>query len=474
MLFNQMKVAAVFLGLAIAGSSWAWHAFATVGDEKRGSGSGQRAGNAPPSASAPAPIKPRASVVEPAQTAPITTPITVRGRAIDHQGKPVSGATIYLVSTNGIDSPLGTTTTDRDGSYTFRSARLPVSRSRSDAPLAGTFQVYGTAPGHGFAWHGMRFYEPRRRPDDWKAAGEDYTLFGSDPKVIDLRFPPTAMLSGQIRDEKGLPVPDARIRIGHCDYLDTIGKESHHNFREFWAVHAAPAALTTTKTGRDGRFRLEGLPAEAGFWIHLEHPDYAWLSLHAATTSRPTTAFDYPRESTVGSVRPPVATGEINVSLHSTRQIAVRSVFADSGRPAPRVRISASQGSAATGYGANGITDGDGTLRFRLPPGEYDILADPTAESADVVRTRSTFSVTAKLAEQSLEVRVNQGCVLFLEVVDAKTHKGIPGLQFMAEMDGSHGREPRCKGGRVTSTTPYPTPTAGFAPSSTRAQEYSR
>ena len=149
---------------------------------------------------------------KPAPPAPMTTPITVRGRAIDSEGKPVAGATIYLVSTNGNDALLGTTTTDRDGAYTFRNARLPVSRWRDDAPLAGTFQVYGTAPGFGFAWHGMRSYQPRRRPDDWKVAGEDYSLFGTDPKVMDLRFPPAATISGRVLHETGQPVADARDR----------------------------------------------------------------------------------------------------------------------------------------------------------------------------------------------------------------------------------------------------------------------
>ena len=187
---------------------------------------------------------------KPAHPASITIPITVRGRATDSEGKPVAGATIYLVSTNGKNAPLGTMTTDRDGSYIFRNARLPVSRGWDDAPLAGTFQVYGTAPDHGFAWHGMRFYQHERRPADRKVAGEDYSLFGSDPKVMDLRFPPAATISGRIMDETGRPVPGATIRIGDCDYLDTEGKESHHNFREFWAIHAAPAGLKRRKPAR--------------------------------------------------------------------------------------------------------------------------------------------------------------------------------------------------------------------------------
>jgi RNA polymerase sigma factor (sigma-70 family) len=368
---------------------------------------------------------------------PMTTPITVRGRAIDIEGKPVAGATIELVSTNGTDAPLGTTTTDRDGAYIFRNARLPVARFRDDAPLAGTFQVYGAAPGRGFAWHGMRSYQPRRRPDDWRVAGEDYMLFGSDPKVMDLRFPPAATLGGQIVDEAGRPVPDARIRIGHCDYLDTQGKESHHNFREFWAIHAAPAGLTTTKTGADGRFRLEGLPKEAGFWVFVEHPDYARMSLYAATTDRPSTAFEYPRQATAGHERPPVATGELKVTLRSTRRIAVRTVFANTGRPAPKVRVSA--GNGTSGPSANGTTDVDGRLLFRLPPGEYGILADPTEGGAECMRTRSSLRVDEQPAEQSLEVRVKPGCVLILEVVDAKTGKGVPGVGFYCDQDDRPG-----------------------------------
>jgi RNA polymerase sigma factor (sigma-70 family) len=374
----------------------------------------------------------------PAKPASMTTPITVRGRATDIEGKPVAGATIFLVSTNGTDAPLGTTTTDHDGSYIFRQVRLPVSRWRDDAPLQGTFQVYGTAPGHGFAWHGMRFYHPRRRPDDWKVTGEDYSIFGGEPMVMDLRFPPAATLIGRIVDEAGRPVADASVRVAACDYLDTEGKESQLNFREFWAIQSAPVALTMAKTGPDGRFRLDGLPKEAGFWVHVKHPAYAWLGLYAATTARPTTAFDYPLQSIIpGQERPPVETGELNVTLHATRRIAVRTVFADSSRPAPRVRVTASRGSA--GSQANGTTDAEGKLLLRLPPGKYDIRADPTEGGAEVIRTKSTFAVTDQPAEQSLEVRVEPGCVLILEVVDAKTGEGIPGVTFLCEQQGQPG-----------------------------------
>ncbi len=328
----------------------------------------------------------RAGTAAPARPGPITTPITVRGRATDLDGKPVAGASIFLVSTNGTDAPLGMTTTGANGSYLFRDARLPVRRWQEDAPLQGTFQVYGTAPGCGFAWHGMRFYQPRRRPAVYNFAGQDHIIYGDQPLVMDLRFPPAATLTGRIVDEAGRPVPGVRIRIAACDYLDTADKDAQHNFREFWAIHHAPASITTTESGADGRFRLEGLPREAGFAIDMEHPDYAGLVLYAATTSRPATAFDYPAQSIGPSQpRPPVATGELNVTFRTTRRIAVRTVFADTGRPAPRVAVATFRGPG--GSAAHGTTDADGRLLLRLPPGEYDVQADATPGGADIVRT---------------------------------------------------------------------------------------
>ncbi len=303
--------------------------------------------------------------------------------------------------------------------------------------MEGTFQVYGIAPGFGFAWHGMRFYQPRRRPADWNVAGEDYTLFGDDPKIMDLRLPPAATISGRVLDETGQPVADARIRIVSCDYLDTAGKESHVNFREFWAIHALSGALTTTKTGPDGRFHLDGLPREAGFRIFVEHPNYARMDLYAATTNRPVSAFEFPRQMIAGHERPPVETGPLKITLHSTRRIAVRTIFADSGRPAPNVRVSV--GRRPAGTSAYGISDADGRILLRLPPGEYEGVADPTEGGAAVVRTRITLQVQDRPAEQPLEVRVKPGCALILEVVDAKTGKGVPGVQFLCEPDGQAG-----------------------------------
>ena len=130
--------------------------------------------------------------------------------------------------------------------------------------------------------------------------GEDYSLFQGEPLVMDLSFPRAATLRGRVIDEKGRPVAGVTVKVFHCDYLDTKGKETHHNFREFWSLYTAPESLSTVKTDRDGRFQLEGLPKEVGFLVYVEHPDYAHMSLYAATTEpgdgvQLSPRFDHPR-----------------------------------------------------------------------------------------------------------------------------------------------------------------------------------
>ena len=91
-----------------------------------------------------------------------------------------------------------------------------------------------------------------------------------------------------------------------------------------------------------------------------------------------------------------------NITLRATRRVAVRTVFAKSGRPASRVRVSAGRGSAGTS--ASGTTDADGRLMPRLPPGEYELVADPTESGAACIRTTSSLSVNEQPADQTLEV----------------------------------------------------------------------
>jgi RNA polymerase sigma factor (sigma-70 family) len=365
---------------------------------------------------------------------PETTPLTVAGTATDADGKPVPNATIYLVSTNAIDKTLGQTSTDEKGRYQFVDAPLPVQVSQEPGSLpTGTFQVYGTAGGHGFAWHGMRFYVPRPRPDNRNTNGSDHTIYLNESLETNLTFGPRTRLRGRIRDEEGKPVAGVKVRVHSCDYLETAGKEDHVNFREFWSLFQAPPAMTTVQTDAQGRFQLAGLPREVVVWVHVRHPRYAALGLYAATTAKP-----LPEEIPLVShykdeARPPIATGDLDLTLAVPRRIVVRTVDAVTGKALPGIRIHAGTG-MSTGSSSYGTTDAAGRIELKLPPGDYLLFADPPRND-DHIRTRERLTVTSEQAAQDKEVRVQSGCVVLFEAVEAGSGKGVRGATFQQQKE---------------------------------------
>jgi hypothetical protein len=216
------------------------------------------------------------------------------------------------------------------------------------------------------------------------------------------------------------------------DYLDLAGKDEHINFREFWSIYRAPAEMTTTTTDAKGQFELNGMPQDVVCWLHVTHQRYAWLGLYAATTNKPLPD-DIPLPSHFKEEpRPTVHTGDLDITLALPRQVVVRAVDADTGKPVRDLRINASSG-MSTGSSAYGTSDAAGKVTLRLPPGEYHLQADPPRNSLDktdskwsmdYVRTIERLTVGKEQAQQK-ELRVRPGCVVLFTVVDADTGKGI-------------------------------------------------
>jgi RNA polymerase sigma factor (sigma-70 family) len=431
MMLSQLKIgAAVVLaaGLLVTGAGTLTHR--ALADKEAAS----QKDNAP-EPKAPAVKSAKLSDKRPALKQEETHPITVRGTAVNAQGQPVKDATIYLLSTNVVDRVLGSTTTDTEGRYVFQEAKLPITRSASQGAVPyGTLQVYGTAPGYGFAWHGMRFFQARLRPADWNPAGEDMHLFVDDPINMKLVFEPAAKLHGRIQDEAGKPLSQVKVRLLHADYFDVAGKEEQMNFREFWGIRLVPDKLTLALTDNDGRFQLAGLPPEVCFWVCVEHSDYAPLSLYAVTTDRQVTERDYSRRE-----KQVVHSGELKLVLAKPRRVLVQAIYEDTGKPASGVRIgTGGSGASAVGYSAYGTTDAGGKLALRLPPGDYPLTCDPPADST-YVRTTQALSVSKTPDEQPYEVRIEAGCILILEAIDATTGKGLPNVAFGYQPDQQPG-----------------------------------
>jgi hypothetical protein len=357
-------------------------------------------------------------------------------------GLPIKGATIYLVSTNGSPAKaLGQATSDENGQYEFRDAPLPETRSAkpTDQYQSGCFQVFGKAPGRAFAWRGMRFlYVDPKHANAEPQLREYYRKHGyfADDKIeLDLTFAPAQRVHGRFVDEDGKPVAGVNVQLGKCDYVDVTGKEDHVNYREFWAQYQAAEVMPEqflTASDADGKFEFLSVPPGVFCRLGIAHTSYANVSLYTTTATR------YPETYQ----NQPVVKLPIEMTLHSVRTIPVAVERADTGEPFAGVRVAGLQDSASGNY-SHGVSDKDGKLTLKLPPGYYKLEGNPPKDR-DYIRTTHDLVVKPTPPVQPTTLRIDPGCVLILKAVDADTGEGIPDVAFWYEMtelpDGRPGR----------------------------------
>src|SRR5262249_41781618 len=139
-----------------------------------------------------------------------TVPITVSGKALDQDGKPIAGAQIYLASQRPGYQRLAETTSSDDGTYKFENIPLPIKRGDTNRDQSyGAVEVCGTAKGFALAWRPAKaFYPDRKRVDDVVSDAVDLPLgFGTeDPIELDLKFTSPQSFRGRIVDDHGMPL----------------------------------------------------------------------------------------------------------------------------------------------------------------------------------------------------------------------------------------------------------------------------
>lgn len=371
---------------------------------------------------------------------PETHPVSVAGTVTDAVGKPIAAAKVYLLSLNSIffsvgapgsDKLVDTAVTDAKGRYEFKDVPLPVIHSRADSPFMGKFQVCATAKDFGFAWQGTRIFTaspplPQRPqpPGRW--------FFLGDPIVQDVTLGPAHSLRGQLLED-GQPLARAEVRLYRADYLDQHGR-GFQDERLFEGLYSLPD-LGTAHTDEHGRYAFHGLPADVFFWIWLAHPSLEKTSVtfYAATANGPVPA-DVQRIAYSWSKEPPpILTGDLTIPLAHPRPIPVRVVDAKTRKPVAGIRIHDTNQSGPTRMGSYSNTDAEGRATLHLPPGEYRYCLDPPRppQPSDHVRTYGLFTVTAADRPEPIEWRIQPGCILQLEAVDAATGRGVPGVTFL-------------------------------------------
>jgi|GEM_PF-2379761 len=373
-------------------------------------------------------------------------PITIVGRAVDHQGKPVAGASIFVTNANrsrssGDDALLGREVSGPDGRFILRALDLPVLQP-NPGPIPrgaeGKFEVAGTAPGLAFTWHAVQTYRPIPKPAESKAPVDDLVFFSGQPIVADLVFGPPALVRGRIIDDQGRPVAGAKIQFG---YTDDPRKPNGHGIRRcsvinpaggdelsFNGVESLPEEARTARTDAEGRYSIKSLPREVKLLTLIDQePTVEPRQLTIATS-----AVIFPGVQSLGYE------GVLNHTFILPRTIPIQVTFADSNQPAPNVTVTA-QGERPQRVGAIGTTDPEGRTTLAIPPGAYTLRAEPSIDQEYLV-SEIPLSVGSKPPEAQVALSIPPGSPMSLKAVDADTGRGIPGVGFVVADDTSADR----------------------------------
>ncbi|MFT7616736.1 MAG: protocatechuate 3,4-dioxygenase beta subunit [Planctomycetota bacterium] len=356
--------------------------------------------------------------------------ISVVGRAIDTDNNPVVGANIELVSVNGPSEKIARTVSDGEGIFRFDDQIVPP---QSKGGKSGTFNVFGTAPGYGFAWHGMRSVRFGKRPT--KTVISDPVERGyylEEECVMTLVFGRSQDVRGTIIDEVGDPVPDVSVSLSSCDFIDKEGKHSHVNYREFWGMNHLPESWLNRTTDLAGEFRFGNLPPECTLILRLKHPERSNKFAFAVTTKRDLAKLDLkPNVSGSGATR--IQKSPMRIVMPSTHRLRVLCVHPWSKAPIAAAKVHAFRGGKDR-QSSHGKTNAQGEVDLRLPLGTFTVSIDPPADT-ELIRTRHQIEIKDEPNQQEATLPLDVAAIVTLEAVDSKTGEGIEGVSFQYEND---------------------------------------
>ncbi|APW61982.1 carboxypeptidase regulatory-like domain-containing protein [Paludisphaera borealis] len=370
---------------------------------------------------------------------PETIAARVSGAARDERSEPIAKAkvTLYAVTREGV-KPAATTTTDAEGGYDFRGIHLPVLTSSKLLPNQAMpphirFLVSGEAPGKGIAWgRGLSMWQ--FNPENLDENGGQGHLFLQSNVTLDLKFGKAAALHGRIVDERGEPIPGAKVRVVNHAEIDADGREAGNIDDLEWNV--LPDGLGRSQTGADGGFRIEGLTERFCYSLVVTRPESTRteFSLFAATVDGPDQ--DH-KPTSVGSIflgTHQARTSPVTITVPKLRPIDVLVLADDDGKPVAGAHI---QMRAELGASESGDTDDAGKIRLHSPPGEHVyLISNPPARSRYLPTYQDPIDVKPGETPSPLEIRQKVGAELIIEAVETGTGKPMPDVFFWWTAEG--------------------------------------
>lgn len=380
--------------------------------------------------------------------------VTITGTARNAAGEPLKDADIY-VSSRGWITPgdfeqlRGHTRSDANGHYELKDVQLFVVNNRDSLskPDEGDFIVFGTKENYGLTWHPTRNYRPTARPEeindrDRNSHAARNAFYQNEPIVIDLQFDAPAKLKGVITDKQGHPLANAKVQLGHvdrpqntsphrtgsCEYLKQKNPYSNQN-DSFINFSVAPLSMRETYTDAQGRYEFTQLRRDTSYSANIDPgPEFAPWQFTLITANRSHTT----RDAIAAGYD-----GEINHQFTAPRDVTVRVVQSDSGRPLSNVLVTAHPIGVVRRSGIQARTDSHGNAQLRLIPDEYKLVAEPSPDQPFLYLSQQYFVPKRNNSEKndtpSITMKLNPAAIVKLKAINAKTGAPIPGVRFNYE-----------------------------------------
>ncbi len=393
MLFHKLKLIAMSLLLLATGATGAgWLAYSLA----------QKEDTAKQPAAPVAKVGPRDSDRSKIVTKPdpaAMARMTVAGRVLDPDGKPVKGAVVDLVTrpraprvgaSDDIDQHtlLGHAQSDGDGRFQLTSPRTST---------AGVFEVFAVAaaPGFGLGWAELN-------PD-------------AEQPVAEIRLQPEQLVRVRLVDVTGAPARGVEVIVSGIGRLNDKGTNDGVSLGTPVSngIRVWPRPV---KTDDQGRISLSGIGRGARVSLRVSDLRYARQGLHV----------DPAKAS---------ATTETTLALEPGRIIEGRVLAADTGRPIPNAIVSASglvMNEHARGYFVTKFR-ADEQGRFAMNPTaaeSYTLGAFPTGDEPYLIQ-QDEFAWTKGAVKATHDIKVRRGALIRGKVTEEKTGRPLPASSIM-------------------------------------------
>ncbi len=358
--------------------------------------------------------------------------VTVGGRVLDADGKPVAGARLYWPRLLR-EQPQ----TDDDVTIEARGTTGADGRFRVELPRPGPLAenpvpLIAAADGYGVQWVEL----PR----------------GARPDELTLRLVKDQPVRGRVLTTEGRPVVGAAVRVRG---LFTSSKENLDDFLDTWKddwesafprserrLYSPLIALKNAATDNDGRFEFRGIGAERVALLLVSGPDIAKAEVFVVNRA----GFDAKafNDAIVKSIppeyramrMPPSLSGPTLTLVAGPTQLVFGQVReAGTGLPVVGATVSSSFGHD---NGVQAVTDERGRYRLAGLPrtNEYSVHVRPKGKGSLLPRS-ARVSAGEGLGPVQFDFELGRGTVVKGRLVDRSTGKGVRGGVRFAPLPGN-------------------------------------